>query len=42
MTYIVDVPPLSKEDFVDHQIISSKMECIELFQVQPFVSNTFH
>ncbi len=46
--YLVDVPnelnlsPLSKEDFLDDQIVSSKLECIEFLQLQPFVSNALY
>lgn len=43
---LVDVPtdfddtPLSKQDIVDHNITSSKVECIELLRLSPTVSNT--
>jgi hypothetical protein len=43
--YLVDVPNEfdgtleSKEDTIEHEIVSSKRECIELLRLQPFVSN---
>ncbi|CAF1254461.1 unnamed protein product [Rotaria sordida] len=39
-----DITPLSKEDLVDHEIVSSKVECIELLRVAPInkhVTTTF-
>ena len=45
---LVDVPaefdvtsPL-KEDLVDHHLIASKVECIELLRLKPLVSNILH
>ena len=29
-----------KEDFVDHQIVASKVECIELLRLKPIVSSS--
>jgi hypothetical protein len=34
-----DVTSSLKEDFVDHQIVASKIECIELLRLKPLVSN---
>ncbi len=34
-----DVTSSLKEDFVDHQIVASKVECIELLRLKPLVSN---
>ncbi|CAF3235710.1 unnamed protein product [Rotaria sp. Silwood2] len=39
-----DITPLSKEDLVDHEIASSKVECIELLRLTPInkhVTTTF-
>jgi hypothetical protein len=33
-----DVTSSLKEDFVDHQIVASKVECIELLRLKPLVS----
>lgn len=35
-----DVTSSLKEDFVDHQIIASKVECIELLRLKPIVSSS--
>ncbi len=37
-----DVSSPVKEDFVDHQIVASKVECIELLRLKPLVSNNLH
>jgi hypothetical protein len=37
-----DVTSSLKEDFVDHQIVASKVECIELLRLKPLVSNILH
>jgi hypothetical protein len=42
---LVDVPAefditSIKEDFVDHHIVASKVECIELLRLKPLVSSS--